>query len=895
MHLHLSPDFDGVLHLPRQVIADRLYAGPRRLLEWLEAQLGRSGFPEKTDYLRIEFYRQALQQYLESVDPQAFYHQSFDADRFSTAHFLLDRRDELLRAGWSFSNAEALPDRLRCLAAVEVFFRQKTQTAEYEIAALGSADRWDAVLRALQTTNLPITGVHLYDPEELLPAEWRRLLRLIVDQSIPVWHVQATPGAAQDTDLGYWQRRLTGAVISGKIPARADGSLLLVRAGRDAEAAAWIAALLAANPDLRPLVLLPEMNRQLEQAMLQEGLPALGILSASMARPALQVLKLAPAFLWEPVDAYKIMEFVTLPVKPIDEGLAQVIGRVLAEKPGLFSDTWYGAVLGYLERHDASGDLRRQYDFWFDRRRYPAEAGVPRRDAIGLYAYLQQWALKTAGDTGAKEGGLLVLAEQARRIRELLEALPDARLGYLELERIVRTIYEPAPMQLDPVEEGRFDFVHAPGAIVSPVERLMWWNFRSDVALSASDFWRPGERTFLDSLGVCLERPDQAVRRALHRQREAIQRTTGQLILVCPERVNGAGVSPHLLLGDLDAAFSDMHPLWCAVDDPDLARRIHPQAVAVKPVRVDPVPLLRPRPHLHLPDTRRLLPVEYETVTQLESMLYYPHRWFFRQHLRLYPANLLRISADTQLLGNLGHRFLEMLLVEDLSAVTRSDVYAWIDGQSDALLEREGAPLLLYGREPERKAFQRKVQQAAWTLVSMLRQNGWTVAHTELPLEGELAGLSLRAKADLVLQREGEWAIVDFKWGGARQRREMIRNNEDLQLMLYAYLLPPPENWPHTAYYILEEGRMIARNRQAFREAQEVGGRDDHAAVCRMILDRIVQTYQWRQQQIMEQGLLELRTARTAPELSALYGDVLDLLEMKDEDAKWDDYRFLIA
>ncbi|MDX2133972.1 MAG: PD-(D/E)XK nuclease family protein [Saprospiraceae bacterium] len=895
MHLHLSPDFDGVLHLPRQVVADRLYAGPRRLLEWLEAQLGRSGFPEKTDYLRIEFYRQALQQHLESVDPQAFYHQSFDADRFSTAHFLLNRRDELLLAGWSFVASEATPDRLRCLASVEVFYRQKTQTAEYEIPATGAAERWDAVLRACQTAPLPVTAIQLYDPEELLPAAWQRLLRLAAGQGIPVRYEPAEPGAPADTDLGHWQRRLAGAADAGKIPARADGSLLLVRAGRDAEAAAWTAALLARNPELRPLVLLPEMNRQLEQAMLQEGLPALGILSASMARPALQVLKLAPAFLWEPVDVYKIMEFVTLPVKPIDEGLAQVIGRVLAEKPGLFSDTWYGAVLGYLERSDASGEIRRQYDFWFDRRRYPAEAGVPRREAIGLYTHLQQWALKAVGDAGTGETGLLVLAEQARRIRELLEALPDARLGYLELERIVRTIYEPAPMQLDPVEEGRFDFVHTPGAIVSPVDRLMWWNFRSDTVLAAPDFWRADERAFLGANGAFLERPDQPVRRTLHRQREAILRTAGQLILVCPERVNGADVSPHLLLGDLDAAFSHLAPLWCPVDDPDLARRIDSQAADVKPVWINPVPPLRPRPHLQLPDIRRLLPVEYETVTQLESMLYYPHRWFFRQHLRLYPANLLRISADAQLLGNLGHRFLEMLLVEDLHAMTRSDVYAWIDAQSGPLLEREGAPLLLYGREPERKAFQRKVQQAAWTLVSMLRQNGWTVAHTELPLEGELAGLSLRAKADLVLQREGEWAIVDFKWGGARRRREMIRNNEDLQLMLYAYLLPPPENWPHTAYYILEEGRMIARNRQAFREAQEVGGRDDHAAVCRMILDRIVQTYRWRQQQIMEQGLLELRTARTAPELSALYGDVLDLLEMKEEDAKWDDYRFLIA
>jgi hypothetical protein len=325
-----------------------------------------------------------------------------------------------------------------------------------------------------------------------------------------------------------------------------------------------------------------------------------------------------------------------------------------------------------------------------------------------------------------------------------------------------------------------------------------------------------------------------------------------------------------------------------------LAQRVDRRASAVERVGVPVQPAQRPRPHLRLPAPDRLLPVEYETVTQLESMLYYPHRWFFRQHLRFFPAGLLRVSAEAQLLGNLSHRMLEMLLREDIARLGRADVYAWIDAQSIKLLEQEGSTLLLYGREPERKAFLNKVQRAAWTLVSLLRQNNWTVAHTELPLEGFLGDLPLRAKADLVLRRDDEWAIVDFKWGGARRRREMIRNNEDLQLMLYAHLLPPPEQWPHTAYFILEEGRMIARNRQAFREAVEAGGHDNHAEVCHLIIDRIGQTHAWRKAQI-EQQSLELRTARTAPELSALYGDVLDLLEMKTEDAKYDDYRFLLS
>lgn len=120
-------------------------------------------------------------------------------------------------------------------------------------------------------------------------------------------------------------------------------------------------------------------------------------------------------------------------------------------------------------------------------------------------------------------------------------------------------------------------------------------------------------------------------------------------------------------------------------------------------------------------------------------------------------------------------------------------------------------------------------------------------------------------------------------------------NGEDLQLVLYAKLLPPPEQWPHTAYFILEEGKIIARNGSAFKEAILAGNHSDHAVACEQVYARMERTYAWRLEQLRK-GMIELRTKRTAPELEALYeGQLFDLLEMKDEDARWDDYRTLLG
>jgi hypothetical protein len=394
---------------------------------------------------------------------------------------------------------------------------------------------------------------------------------------------------------------------------------------------------------------------------------------------------------------------------------------------------------------------------------------------------------------------------------------------------------------------------------------------------------------------VFLSDPVRESKLNLWRQQQPVLRTSERLLLVVPEQANGKDAVPSLLLGDIEAAFGSARPFTYHLDDPTDRDRLAAILAMPEGASLQPRLVGRPQPVLHLEHPELIEESPYETFTNLESLLYYPHRWFFRQKIKLYPASLFSVTADHTLLGSLAHRFFEMLLQEDLREIDRKGVQDWIDQKAASLLEREGATLLLYGREPERNAFLNRVKNAAWSLISILRNNNWSVLHTELDLEGEFCDIPIRGKADLVLQRGDELAIVDFKWSGAKRRREMIQNGEDLQLTLYAHLLPPPDHLPHTAYFILEEGKMIARNRAAFSDAILAGrGEETHSDAFERICDKMEKTFRWRMEQI-RRGHVELRTARTAPELEALYeGQLMELLEMKTEDARWDDYRTLL-
>jgi hypothetical protein len=144
------------------------------------------------------------------------------------------------------------------------------------------------------------------------------------------------------------------------------------------------------------------------------------------------------------------------------------------------------------------------------------------------------------------------------------------------------------------------------------------------------------------------------------------------------------------------------------------------------------------------------------------------------------------------------------------------------------------------------------------------------------------------------LQRGDELVVVDLKWRGASYRERIIKNEEDLQLVTYAKLLKGDKNWAHTAYFIIENGKMIARNNLAFKEVIGIAPDSDHLQINKEIWNHMQQTFRWRMQQLTK-GQIEIRTEQTLPDLEDAYAhQLMDLLEMKDKDAPFDDYRTLI-
>ncbi|MEM9822621.1 MAG: PD-(D/E)XK nuclease family protein [Bacteroidota bacterium] len=895
IYLSNSQQVEGGIH----------YLGPQSLLYLLESHLGLIGWPNNNEHLRIEQFRQAMSLWLES-HPNSFFAGSFAADQFATATALLALRDELILAGWNFEVEDQMPERLRSLAGLASIFKTAPNKDLFNPQglqlAIGIADRFQKVLTTLPKRKVPVKKLCHIEPFHLLPNHLQHLLQLLQESGTIIEQSGVTPAKGK-SDLANLQRFLSKKEgSSSPFPLHKDGSVLIVKTQRETEGAAWLAQLFKDNPSYRPLCIIPEKNRALDNALIQEGLPSLGIQSASPARPSLQILKLITTFLWHPIDPYKIMEFVSLSVKPLADDLAVEIARQMANTPGLNGEGWYIMKQRYFndlaERVSQKEfyKIQNQFNLWFERKRYNAQQKVPKSEAIELFAELNSWARELEEGNKTNSSSFSVLIGQAQRIVDLLEALPPSLnlLSMLELERIVRTIYEPSPVVFKEREVGHLPYVHHSSTCIKPVDEVLWWNFTQNERDYFFSHWYQSEIKYFAKKEIQLEGPQIQNARLLWQRPIGIQQCQKRLLLMIPEKVNGQTVFPHPLKDELEACFGDLEAITFTIDNQ--AHNAHFDAVFSMPQsqQLNNRQLGKPKAFLQIKSAKQLGQNEQETFSSLNTLFYYPYQWVFRHKLGLRQSSILSIVPDITLMGNLSHRFFELLLQESVEHWEKEKVYQWVDDQANKLLSKEGAVLLMYGREPEKIAFLNRIKYAAWSLLSLIQDNGWQIKGIEQSMKDQFFGLPIKGKADLVLSRGEELAVVDLKWRGAVRREKMIKNEEDLQLVMYSKLLTQDNTWAHTAYFILENGKLIARNQLAFKEAVAIQADQDHLEINERIWQRMEKTYLWRLEQV-QNGQIEIRTKHTLPELEDEYGEMLlELLEMKDQDAPFDDYRTLI-
>jgi hypothetical protein len=402
--------------------------------------------------------------------------------------------------------------------------------------------------------------------------------------------------------------------------------------------------------------------------------------------------------------------------------------------------------------------------------------------------------------------------DQCDALDRLATAYGHAELSRMELSLLVEQAGQTAPSPW-PEQAGLFA-LGSPGGVAGKVGRVIWWDFSlsrhsppSKIPLSQ------GEEKELSKLGIRLPDPGrEAVRQALHWRRPLLQATEA-VLLVCPQRAaDGEENFPHPAWDEIQSRLSE----WHRADELVRRRPLGHQAATKK------------RKLLPLPDTISELKIkkglvklrERESPSSLGPMIGCPLQYVLKYTGELFSSLSAGLpdASDSRVRGSLAH----LLLAEVLSkeSITPDEARETAGRLFDERAPRLMTVLFLPGNDAARAEVRRVVCQAAGSLVRLLSNMGLSVREIEVRHQAQDLGITVSGRLDLLVGDPQK--VIDLKWTGAGYRAAELEAGAAYQLATYSRLIS--KTFPPVAYYIIRENRLLATDKKAFPEAEEVRG-----------------------------------------------------------------------
>lgn len=844
----------------RNALIGEQRCGPLGLLQILETRLGLSGVWEPEPY-RVEIYRQRL---MAADNGTRFYSRSLKADAQGVAQTLLLWRDELLLSGWDFTADASWPARLMDLSAVE-----SIPPSIVPVVPWGFSERVRAVMSKLPSASLDIAEIRLLDPKNTLGKQWEAIIEKLSASGVAITACEPLLNRASG-DLGALQNSLSSG---SSMTAKGDGSLLILRGKSDSELSDLLSAwLLKANKADR-LFIVPHGERTFDRVLTAFGAPSLGISSYSSLRPILQLLPLLCELLWEPLDPYRLLELLSLPVTPIPRIAGRKLSEAVASSPGIGGKGWKAAlkeIEALLLEDTAEGAAKWQWiretiAEWLETRRYPLAEGVPKEALVELANRIAVWSGGRKLRDEEDDSQLKALAAQSAHLVRLVEGAPESHISQPQMRKLLQMVLGEGQAVGDDAGAGHMPWVTTPEAILAPVQEIFWCGFtRGNAAGYRRSPWQRKEAIQLESHGAMLMDPAVDLARHVSGYERAVYAASERMIFIVPDIENGSSAELHplydrlaVLLGDSIRSVEISTSQWLAGDT-----RL--SAVATAPVapRKVPVPVRFWTHPEHISIPKR----ENESYSSLESLYDCPYKWVLNYGAKLREGTIQSIGSKSSIMGNLAHRLFEEMFVpgEDCSKWKQASVEQRVNDLLKILLPTEGAVFLLPGHLSEHQTIIRRLKRAAWAMTTHIRENGWRVVGTEHESQGNLGVQAVTGSIDLLLDRpDGSSAVVDLKWGQSKYLRPKLLENRAIQLALYAHMKKTKKKMPHVAYFSLSDAVLIAPDLKAFKSARlaELPAGE----TLETLIDRMEKTFIFRRAQL-DMKKIEVPVEGTTPD-----------------------------
>jgi len=806
-----------------QASIGKLFVGPNGLLNLLETHLGRTG-KETHHAMRIQGYMDCMRDVLGAAD-STFFTESFEADSWSSAKQMLAWRDELLLAGWEGQSNAVFTPRLKALAVIE-------QVLPISLKQ-GLGDRLQRVLLALnQTSSCSIAKIDLLEGLSSLPTLLKQVFDKLAACGAQLAVIEPNYTLA-DGNLGRIQQAMFHPDKPRENVMADDDSVVLLSADDEWSAANSVASWLKADESNNASVLLiqGEGSDVLDEALHHAGLPMLGNNQRSPWRAALQILPLALANVWNPLDIHALLSLLSLPYSPVPSFAARRLRGAIQNEPGVGGERWLKAENKITEIHqqhliddgldeaaakEQAPLLIEQLNHYLTALRFDPSKGIPPESLKAMC----EWVKLGLKDPRLERSMAQALAQVDRMIA--LGECYQKPIPRAQVERMLDSVIAEGGQNPDAVVQASpWLNVSDSGGISGSAETIIWWNF-TDPGQSLMSFWSAEERLSLASMGIHLETSKQVRARESQQWRNAVAYAGKRLILVTPKRLNGQATHPHPLWDEIrhfatqkELPDSEKEAMLASlVVESDPLYKQETISLAGRDIR------LEKEEASTLPQSHPLIDVEAGSIvkpsslsfSQMSTLIGCPAKWALQYHAGLSAMDSLSLPTGNTMIGSLCHKIVEDLYLSP-DTWTAESVRDKASEQFDIRVPQMAAELLEPGRELERERYRFSVRDAVAALVSAIEKSGLRVTKTEGKVEGkDLGGIPFRGYIDLLLEDdEGNTFVIDLKWSGStKYKKEEVKQGKALQLASYAWMLGKSDSdWAPGAYFMLAQGEVL--------------------------------------------------------------------------------------
>ena len=757
-----------------------IYCGDIQLLQRLLFYAGVPFLPTSNEE-RVAHYHASMQSKIDASSP---FYESFKTDSAGMSRTILTWRDALVEVGWGINSYAGTSIKLSLLRDIEPADMPK-----------GEADYWYLLIQIASAGKTLPAGVKVVvtcDEHEIKP----HIAYILAKQQkfgVEVEYcANRTPCA--EGNLG----KIQAAIISqsqDKIALdKNDNTFQYISFTNEDDALRYMAT----EPVNHSAVYFCSKPKRFDNTLRLLGKPTIGSSMASGSPQVVQLFTLGNGLFEYPLNIHRIIEWLNLPINPIDRGLRRVLCNALTESGGINNVEWNKAMNDYLTSSKDEKEqkkLAKQADIFLP---------IPQSDAIDAESVktfngnLRKWATSLLAMENFPYND--IVREQIASIESycstLIKMLEDAptELTFLDLQLWCKNIAQPSTYGQYGAEVSSHTIIVTMGDIHDVAESVVWFPAEdSGIVAYPFEMLNAAEYSEVEATGAM---PYSRVQHTLMNQ-AAMQRlllNTKSLTIIEAEKSNGEKVARHPLVLQLNERIEgelksiEEHKTlpeeYTATDLPVINQSENPILV-----ELDEEVKLKERHESYEDEAKQA-----ESYSSLNQLIQHPFTYVCERCAKLDDQSMPSAQDLNRTLGNVAHLIIEKVF-DGKSIKEACDYYkAEYETIFEESVNKKGLLLRLPEHAIDLRRLKLKMKEELDKLAETIINNGLTVEACEYPFKqakwteaGD--GVTLGSRADMLLRdNKGGKVIFDFKYSRSKSRETEVEQNRALQLEVYRYM-----------------------------------------------------------------------------------------------------------